>query len=67
MIYFIPKARRIHDGTYVATVMQRNDRGQMCGSATSGFTFSNAEAARAHAVACAQRVADAHPFTRVKA
>lgn len=65
MLYFIPKARKLIDGTYVATVMQRNDRGQMCGSATSGFTFSNADAALDHAIACAKRVSARHAFTRV--
>jgi hypothetical protein len=67
MLYFIPKAREIMDGTFVAIVMQRDARGRMCGSATSGFTFSNAQAALHHATQCARRVSARHPFTQVKA
>jgi hypothetical protein len=67
MLYFIPKARETFPGTYVAMVMQRNARGQMCGSATSGFTFSSPEAALHHATQCARRVSARHPFTAVKA
>jgi hypothetical protein len=65
MLTFIPKARQTFEGTYIAIVMQRDARGRMCGSASSKFTFSNADAAMAHAIACARRVSSRHPFTRV--
>lgn len=66
MLTFIPRARKTFTSTYIATVVQRNAKGQMAGMASSGFTFTTAEAALAHAIACARRVSAKHPFTRVE-
>ena len=64
MLHFIPKARKVTDG-FAAVVMQRNAQGRMHGSAASAFTFDTEAEALAHAMACARRVSDRMPFTRV--
>jgi hypothetical protein len=47
MTTFHPSAKRLHNGTFIATVMIRNAKGQCVGSvAMSAFPFANPHAAR---------------------
>lgn len=68
MITFHPAARKLSDGSFVAMVTLRKDKGRMVGSKVSqgpANVFASASEALAHAVMAAHRVAAQLSFTQV--